>query len=314
MTGREFVLPEMVRGKLAAAHGAGADWLASLPHLVADLERRWTLTVGEVLDGGSTSFVARTARGDGGSAILKIAVPGQRVDDQIDVLERAAGWGYARMYAHDRVHQALLLEPLGPSVDRLGLSPEEQVDILCATLHRAWQVPRGPGQDVAPEEEKAAALGRYVNQAWQELGRPCPREVIDRALICSERRAAAFDLDRAVVVHGDPHPGNCLQSLSDRPDAEAGFVFVDPDGFLADPGYDLGVVLRDWCPQLRHDPDLLPRLCRQMADRTGVEPAVIWEWGLLERVSTGLFMMEFGAEPQGRDFLASAALVGSASP
>ena len=31
---------------------------------------------------------------------------------------------------------------------------------------------------------------------------------------------------------------------------ECTYVFEDPDGFLAEPAYDLGVVLRDWCTEL----------------------------------------------------------------
>ncbi|MEO3821923.1 hypothetical protein [Plantactinospora sp. B24E8] len=53
-----------------------------------------------------------------------------------------------------------------------------------------------------------------------------------------------------------PHP---------RPGAESGYVFVDPDGFLAEPAYDLGVVLRDWCPQLlAGDPYAVARRCTRL--------------------------------------------------
>ena len=43
-----------------------------------------------------------------------------------------------------------------------------------------------------------------------------------------------------------------------------------------------------------------------MAEHTGVDPNVIWEWGYLERVSTGLYMIEFGAPTHGRQLLATA--------
>ncbi|HIT74297.1 MAG TPA: phosphotransferase [Candidatus Avipropionibacterium avicola] len=309
MAEREFDLPELVRAKLATAGAVGDQWSASLPHLVNDLEHRWDLRVGDVLDGGSTAFVASAQRTDGTPAVLKIAVPGQPIDEQVEALVRADGLGHVQVLEVDLPRQALLLERLGPSLAESGLPPEEQVDILCATLHRAWQVPRAPGREVRPEQEKAAALGRYVIDAWHQLGQPCPAAVIERAVTCAERRAADFDLASSVVVHGDPHPGNCLQALTARAGAESGFVLVDPDGFLADRGYDLGVVLRDWRPQLREDPGLLPRLCRRMAERTGVAPEVIWEWGLLERVSTGLYLMEFGSRAQGGAFLASAAML-----
>ena len=103
---------------------------------------------------------------------------------------------------------------------------------------------------------------------------------MDGALRHAERRARAFDVDRRVVVHGDPHPGNALRVPAGRAGSGSGFVFVDPDGFLADPGYDLGVVLRGWCGELTAgDPAALARrYCRLLAGRTGVEEDAVWEW------------------------------------
>ena len=46
-------------------------------------------------------------------------------------------------------------------------------------------------------------------------------------------------------MHGDPHPGNLL-AVRPRQGAPKGWCFVDPDGFVADRAYDLGVALRDW--------------------------------------------------------------------
>lgn len=33
------------------------------------------------------------------------------------------------------------------------------------------------------------------------------------------------------------------------------------------------------------------RYCRQIAARTGMDVAAIWEWGFLERASTGLYLL-----------------------
>ena len=117
------------------------------------------------------------------------------------------------------------------------------------------------------------------------------------------------------MVHGDPHPWNALQALAPRMGAEAGFVFVDPVGFLADPAYDLGVVLRDWCTQLLATGDaeaaaaLARRYCALLSAHTGVEETAIWEWGFLERVSSGLYCLELGIEELGRPFLQTAEML-----
>ena len=144
----------------------------------------------------------------------------------------------------------MLLEALGPPLAPLPLSPEQKIALLCQMLCQAWQAPRPAALAVTPDDEKAGQLYRMVSRLWEDLGHPCSERVVNVALQYAERRAAAFDLERSVVVHGDPHPWNALQVLAPRPGAEAGFVFVDPVGFLADPAYDLGVVLRDWCEEL----------------------------------------------------------------
>lgn len=298
-------LPELLSQKVARLGDQGAEWLAGLPSLIAELEQRWSITVGPALSGGTAAYVARARTADGRDAVLKLAISGLDGADQIRTLAAARGRGYARLLAHDEGREAMLLEALGPSMDTLGLSPERQIVLLCRTLREAWTVSR----PATREPEKAAQLGRMVGELWDKLGRPCKERVIEQALVFAKRRAAAFDLDRCVVVHGDPHPGNALRVPAPRAGAESGFVFVDPDGFLADPAYDLGVVLRDWGPQLLAADDpvaLARRYCRLLASESRLDEGAIWEWGFLERVSTGLYVLDFGAEDMARPYLATA--------
>ncbi|GAA2231312.1 streptomycin 6-kinase [Streptomyces amakusaensis] len=298
----------LVRRKAVALGPGGERWLAGLGALVAALEERWSITAVEALDGGSEAHVVRVRTAEGRDAVLKLAFPGPEGLGEAHVLRAAEGRGYARLLAHDAGRSALLLEPLGPSLADAGLGPERTIEVLCRTLREAWRTPVPAGVPTGPGTEKAARLGRMVGRLWEELGRPCSRRVVDRALLFAERRAAAFDPARSVLVHGDPHPGNALRVPVPRAGAESGFVFVDPEGFLADPAYDLGVVLRDWCPQLLAGDAgaLAGRYCELLADGTGVDRRAVWEWGFLERVSTGLYTLRHGAEDISRPFLASA--------
>lgn len=317
MTDDVLELPALVRQKAAGLGAVGEQWLAGLPGVVAELSERWSITPVERLGGGSASCVLRVLTAGGGEAILKISLPDPAFDDQARTLRDADGRGYARLLAYDAGRQAVLVEALGLSLDQLGLPPESQIEHLCRTLEQAWCLPRPVGATVAPEEEKAARLGRLVRETWQRFDRPCSEAVMHRALLYAERRAADFDLDRCVIVHGDPHPGNALQVPVARPGAESGYVFVDPDGFLAEPAYDLGVVLRDWCPQLRAAEakhangavTLARRYCALLAEHSGVDETAIWEWGFLERVSTGMYVLAFGAEDFARPFLETAELL-----
>lgn len=308
VTPHSLDLPPFVRQKLAQLGADGAAWFAALPETVAALERRWGFTVEQPLAGGTAAYVARVRRADGQAAVLKVAIPGSGFADQARTLRLAEGQGYARLLALAPEHSAALVEALGPSLAQSGLPPERQLAVLGATLRRAWATVPSVG---APRPRKAEALGELVGRLWETLGRPCSARVVAQALDCARRRAAAFDLARCVVVHGDPHPGNALHVPTPRPGAETGYVFVDPDGFLAEPAYDLGVALRDWCAELLAGdaPALARRYCALLAEQTDVAAEAIWEWGFLERVSTGLYALECGAEAAGRPFLAVAELL-----
>jgi streptomycin 6-kinase len=204
----------------------------------------------------------------------------------------------------------MLLEALGPSLPQANLPPGRQIEILCRLLTTAWTVPppiSGPG---AVPHDKATALGALVRRLSGELvAAPCSPRVLDRALLFARRRAEAFDPARSFQVHGDAAAANALSVLSPRPGAEAGFVFVDPDGFLGDPAYDAGVALRDWCAELlaSEDPRALARLfAARLAGGTGLDEQAIWEWGYLERVSTGLYAFAMGAHALSRPFFDTA--------
>ena len=125
-------------------------------------------------------------------------------------------------------------------------------------------------------------------QAWEELDRPCSAAAVDQALACADRRAQAHDPARAVVVHGDVHQWNALQ-------AGEGYKLVDPDGLVAEPEYDLGIIMREDPLELLEE-DAMARAGR-LAARTGLDAVAIWEWGVVERVSTGLLGTKVGLQP-----------------
>lgn len=305
--GRPIRLQPLTRAKVGSLGAAGEGWLADLPSLLGELAERWQLEVGRPLPGGSASYVLSVTRPDGGPAVLKVAIDDEGLAEQVDTLRRADGRGYVRLLGYDPVRKALLLEALGDSLEQSGLPPETRLDLLADTLALAWLTPP-PG---AADADKAGRLAASIDAWWKQFDRPCSAAVHRQALDFAERRRA--DPGEPVVVHGDPHPGNLLRVREPRPGAETGWCFVDPDGFVCDRAYDLGVVLRDWTGQL-DGPDAKATLrtyARRLAERTSAPERAIWEWGFVERVSTGLYLKSFGADGLADRFLTSAeALVG----
>jgi len=299
---RAIRLQPLARAKIGSLGTDGEAWLSRLPGTLAALEQQWQVRLGRPVPGGSASYVVRAVCADGARAVVKVGIDGEGLDAQAETLRRAQGRGYARLLGYDRTRRALLIEALGLPLNRAVGSAEEQLDVLADTLTLAWQNP----SPAARAADKAGDLARLIETWWAGLGRPCSVAVYRRALEFAERRRS--DVTSVVVVHGDPHPRNLLRITRRRPGGETGFCFVDPDGLVTDRAYDLGVVLRDWTRQLRGS-DAKPTLrayCSRVAERSGVDPERIWEWGFVERVSTGLYLKSFGAHGLAERFLLSA--------
>lgn len=288
-------IPEAVRFKALAAGETGAQWLAELGDTVGDLASAWGLVIGQTLVGGTEAFVAEAITTDGRVAVLKVLPPGLAMDaGELQTLLVARGRGYAAVYAADAARGAVLLERLGPPLATRGLSVDAQIAILCETLIKAWAV-APDGARFMTGAEKARSLSDFIATTWHELGRPCPARLIDTALHYAESRRRSFDPRTAVLAHGDAHPWNTLLVPGTGP---ARFKFIDPDGLFIERAYDLAISMREWSAELlAGDPLALGvQRCRRLAELTGVDPEPIWQWGFIERISTGLLCLKVGLE------------------
>jgi streptomycin 6-kinase len=292
------MIPEVVRNRAIA--GGNAAWIDGLAGLIRGLERDWSIRVGRAHEEGTEAFVADAVLDDGTPAVLKVQLPrrtGGIDDHEATVLRLANGDGCPVLYRDDPERGALLMERLGPSMSALGLPYEQRLPHLCDAAARVWRP--APDSGLPTTGEKARWLIDFVTESWTALDRPCAERTVEHAVGCGRRRLArpAGRHDVAVLLHGDVHQWNALR-------ADVGFKLVDPDGLLGEPEYDLGVILReDPTEPLAADPWAT---ARWMADRHGLDAEAIWEWSVIERVSTGLVATQIGLQPVGGALLALA--------
>ncbi|MGW4249371.1 aminoglycoside phosphotransferase family protein, partial [Nocardia sp. NPDC004722] len=270
-------IPGVVRAK---ARSVGAEaWVERLPETIAELEGRWSISVGEAFDSGTEAFVAEAVCADGAQAVVKVVIP--RADHserhEITVLRLVDGDGCVRPLRVDEECGALLLPRLGRSLDQLGWSQRAREEVLCSTAMRVWR--RAPDSGLPTGVDKATGLADFIAAKWEELGRPCAARTVEHALACAAERAAAHDDSRAMLVHGDVHQWNLLE-------ADDGFTLVDPDGLLIEPEYDLGVLMREDPLELMAEGPWTR--AHRLGRRCALDPHAIWQWGVVERVSTGL--------------------------
>lgn len=281
-------IPPLVRQR-ALHHGvAGRSWLDALPAVVEELSDRWGLTLGDAFAGGTAGYVVAATNAGGRDCVLKVAMPldmdeRETFTRSVRAHELAAGRGCVELLAHAEDVPAILLERLGPNLAELGFTVEQILEAIAATLPTFWR-PLASDIELRTGAEQAQWLARYIATTWEELGRPCDRRVIERAVELCDRRAAAYSPEQAVLVHGDAHGWNTLAV------GDGTFKFVDVEGLRSEPAHDLAVPMREYNEPLL-DGDTA-RLVRARADwlaaRCDVDAEAVWEWGFIERVSTGL--------------------------
>lgn len=282
-------VPDRVRLKAMAQGAEGRRWLEELDNVVCELEEAWSVDVVDSLTGGTESYTAAVRRDDGSEAVLKISIPGNDLfGNEARTLEAAQGHGYVELFAYDAERRALLLERLGPRLSKRSLTVEDELAVLTETLQRAWEV--SPPAGLEPLSEKGERLERDIRETWERLGKPCPDAVVETAGSFVQSRLAAAAAE-AVLLHGDAHAHNALEAGGGR------VKLVDPDGLVGERAYDLGILLRELeAPRGRER-------CSLLANMTGVDGDAIWEWGFVERVSTGLLCLDIGARGTGRRML-----------
>lgn len=304
-------VPELVRQRALAR--AGRAWLDGLPDVVEELAERWELELGSSFDGGTASYVVAASTG-GRRCVLKIAMPldmehDADLDDvatfrrSVAAHRLARGRGCVELLSADEDRRAMLLERLGPNLHDAGLALPDVLVAITDTLSEFWRpLPVGHGLRTGPEQ--AAWLADFIVATWDELRRPCPRAVVDRAVALCDERAAAFDPATAVLVHGDAHGWNTLRV----PGGGGRCKFVDPEGLASEPAHDLAVAMREYnAPLLAGDTARLVReRAEHLGERCGVDPEAVWQWGFVERVSTGLANVRDFDTGDGAAFLAVA--------
>lgn len=280
-------------------HAQVTHYAETVPRVLA----QWRLEPVGWFEGGVNPPPLEVVTDQGERAVLKVQPPGEQ-NVAARVLGAAAGHGHVRMLRFSAPDGALLTERLGESLWTTSPGLADQVRVVGPLLREAWTVPLDQGAAFAA---KASGLAGILRDLGPRYGTAAP-QALKLAADYAEQLATGEGAE--VVCHGDPHAGNVLRRAD-------GWALIDPDGFVGERAYDLGVVLRDACVEFAsaeaQNPGagvgLLRSGCHQLAEMSGVDAQRIWQWGFVERVTTGLYLHWFGYPEQGDSFLSTAEII-----
>ena len=219
------------------------EWLAHLPDVVAELARRWSLSLGPTFLGDDVScgWVARATRADGTPVVLKLGMP------HFEGLHELAGLRFwnadatVALLEADEEANAMLLEACIPGTSLRALAEPEQDVVLATLLQRLW---RDPPSDSSPFRPLASMLAHWAAETRALEGAWPDRGLVRAGLALFEE--LAMTTDRHVVLFTDLHAGNVLRAHRER------WLAIDPKPFVGDPAYDATQHLIN-CPERMRD-------------------------------------------------------------
>lgn len=222
-------------------------------------------------------------------------------EHEIVALKVTNGDGYVRLLNYDLDHRAVLLEKLGSPLKDVGYSMENQIEIICNTLKKSWRKSIPKDHKLQSSKDIINWFLNFIPKIWEELNSPCSRQLIDKTLDFLQSRLLNNSKEKSVLVHGDAHSGNILQDMTE---SQPSFKLIDPDGLIAEPAYDLGILMREGLDNLSiNSLENGRKRCMLLNEITGVNNQAIWEWGFIQSVSTGLLLIKIGQEEMGLQML-----------
>ncbi|MGW3286880.1 aminoglycoside phosphotransferase family protein [Streptomyces sp. NPDC001002] len=210
----------------------GAAWLAELPGIVDELLLIWGCTRdGQVMHGG-VGVIVPARRSDRSPAVMKVSFPHPGNVHEPDAFDAWQGRGAVLLYARDDERFAMLLERVHTSTLAEVEDGDEVVSVAGRT-NRRLAVPAPP--ELPRLREQADAWEQQLRTDAEEFSDALSRRTVDAA-VATVREVGRDQPD--LLVHGDLHGRNILRAEREP------WLAVDPKGYVGDPAYDSGALLK----------------------------------------------------------------------
>ena len=279
-------IPSEFADRIERTHGDdGRAWLGELRALVAECERRWSLSVGPQFASANYSYAAPARGRHGARVVLKLAVPGDYVAAEIDALPLFDGDGAGRLVDSDESLGAMLLERLEPGELLLDVDDDREATSVAAGLMTRLRRPVPPKHRFHDIWEWMQGLER-LRSAFDGGTGPVPVYLVERA----EAHLANPSGEKA-VLHGDLHHFNILSAEREP------WLAIDPKGIVAEPEYEAAAFLRNNLLDQPEPREVLSARLDQLAGEAGLDRERMIGWGLADHVLSAWCAYEESGRP-----------------
>lgn len=267
----------------------GAEWLTRLPTLLAECERRWSLTVRPSPFTLSYNYVTPATLADGTEIVLKVGVPNRELRTEIEALRLYNGRSAARLLDADPDAGILLLERLRPGEMLTTVANDDEATRIAAqVMQKLWR-PLPTEHNFPSVADWADGLAKLREEFGGGTG-PFDTKLVETA------KAYFADLlassSQLVLLHGDLQQFNILST-------EDGWLAIDPKGITGEPAYEMGALLRNPEPHIFATPNLAQITARRLdilAETLTFDRERLRQWSLAQAVLSAWWSYEDGGE------------------
>src|SRR5216684_1656264 len=285
-----FMIPDNFRRDMIVMHGEEAiAWLERLPAILANCERRWSLTIGPPF-ALTFNYVAPAVRADGTQVVLKVCSLTDEFPQQPEALRLVDGHGMVRLLECDPAEEIMVLERLVPGTFLRNVEDDDvSTSIAASIMRKIWRpVPeKHPFKTVQDWGKGFDRLRQYYGGGTG----PFPKALLEEAETLYRELSAS--MVEPVLLHGDLHHENILAAEREP------WLAIDHKGLVGEPAYEVGAWLRNPMPQLLDMPQpgrILARRIDQLAEELGFDRARLRDWGLAQAMLSAWWSMEDSGE------------------
>ncbi|MEU6303815.1 aminoglycoside phosphotransferase family protein [Streptomyces chartreusis] len=290
-----FEPPQRLVRALGETAPDGDDWLERLPEAAHQAVALRELTVERVqMPGGRSSLVVLVRQPDGTPAVLKLAPPRARPENERAALAHWGGTGAVQLLEPFVTEGVLLLERLRPDLSVRSLPEAKALLEAAGTLRRLWvEPPAGHRfETVAERTGRQAEAMRATASADAEVA-----TLVDAALAAREELLAAPPELR--LLHGTFRQSKVLAG------ERMPWLAVGPDPVVGECAFDLARLVRDRVEDLIASPSgaaTTRRRVKRLAESLEVDQERLRGWTLFRAVESGVRARRVG-RPQDAELL-----------
>jgi len=276
MNFRESIPEELVGHTIAMCGDSGAEWLDCLPATIREIEKNWSISIGDPFQSVEFNYVAAASDDRGNAVVIKISPPfeNSEIFSEAKFLRVANGRKVVGLIEQDRDRRAILIERAIPGSNLAELYTGNEFEALAPAIDVLRAITGEPPEDTS----ETIDLNDWFDGLRRHKETAFPANYAAKALEIYSRLSRGVN---RCYLHGDFHPGNIVSATREP------FLAIDPKGMIGPIGYDIAVFLNNfhWWQDERADiKERLDFAVRAFSDAFELSTADLRKWAFAQMV------------------------------